>query len=395
MHSSIVPRSDSFWQYAVQVPAQDTAAADSTQAELLQRLTQFEAAAHARAITHAAFEAAKDSADRAEREAAAQDSLTQQAADAAAGMKAYVPWSKKEGEFDSRPQVPQPGTTFKYFDTENGISAARADPLLQGAPDAVRKALPARGADLASSAVFPTPGVYRARDDDVSAPTWHDMSEDHASAYIDEDAAETPLKSIKMKSSKHSASAQHVHGHGGSPVRSPPTSLSPTRCTIHSQIGITQTGATGGNLPRQYKQQHASAELNIEVLQREYETMRLTNTASAAQVRARGHDGTEFVLGAAALRFGSVHRGVSVTKQLQLQNVALGAARFSVDQVAAPLSVKYTRAPVPVGLKVQINVTFAAGAEEALGEWQGEVVVRSAFNVLRCPVSANVLESQE
>jgi Flagellar-associated PapD-like len=370
--------------------------ASKAQPKLLQRLTALETAAHVRAMTVAAFEKAKASAEEAERFAAAQEAAAQAAADAANALKVYRAWDPKVGEYDACPQEPQPGQVLRYFDTENGKRAAQQDPLLQDQVDGSRKALPPRPDASAASTVFGTPGVYRASarsgqepaemdvggaeydgagalDESWQEPVWQEQYSTHAST-----RSASPRS--RAKKSMHS-----THAKPTSPARTAPSSVSPARS--HAVPARARD-----KLPAFYKQGHASAELNIEVLQREYETMKLTNTASAAQVRARGRDGAEFVLGCAALDFGAVPRGAAVTKKVPLQNVSLGAARFAVDRVAPPLKVAYPHAPVPVGLKVPLAVTFEAGAGAEAGPWEGEVVVRSAFNVLRCPVHATVVE---
>ena len=340
----------------------DGARRDEGQAALLVRLTALEAAASARALTLTAFEKARASADEAERFAEAQEADAQQAANAADALKVYRAWDQKAGEFDKCPQAPRPGGTLGYFESEDGMRASRQDPLLQGQVQVTRNALPPRGDASAASTAFATPGVYATKQNDT------DVSVDH-------DAAQRT-----RPSAPHSRQRSPTASRGSrSPMRTPRAARTFPEAPANDRDGPSVLA-------------QASTTLNIEVLRREYETMKLANTASAAQVRARGRDGIEFALGCRSLEFGDVTRGNVATRKLTLQNVGLGAARYSMDQVAAPLSVAYPHAPVPVGLKAQVAVTFTAGESAPAGEWCGEVVVRSAYNVLHCPVHACVVD---
>ena len=343
----------------------DGARSDEGQAALLVRLTALEAAASARALTLTAFEKAKASADEAERFAAAQEAEAQQAANAADALKVYRAWDKKAGEFDACPQAPRPGEMLGYFESEDGMRASQQDPLLQRQVQVSRSALPPRGDASAASTASATPGVYTAKQNDLDGP-------------VDRDAAQRTRPSAPRSRQRSPTASRGSR----SPTRTPRAARTFPEAPASDRDGI-------------HASTQASTTLNIEVLRREYETTKLTNTASAAQVRARGRDGTQFALGCRSLDFGDVTRGNLATRKLSLQNVALGAARFLVDQVAAPLSVAYPHAPVPVGLKAQVAVTFTAGESAPAGEWCGEVVVRSAYNVLRCPVHACVVEQAQ
>lgn len=368
-----------------------------SQPELLARLTALETAAHVRALTLAVFENAAARAADAEQGAAADEADARAAATSAANLKVKQPWPRTQGEFDARPQAPTPGETLPYFGCEEGQRALQSDPLLGDADAAAcARQIPARPDTNAASVAFSTPGVYcdhtpmdqaAAREDSTAKEahavaldsSWPDLQWHEPAGLQGSGAVKTASLSPRSRS-RHAVPARDARA---SPPRGPPSTLSPTRAAA---------AARGSDrLPRLYKQPRAAAELNLDTLQREYETLKLTNTASAAQVRARGRDGTEFILGCAALDFGGVRRGGAATRKVPLQNVSLGAARFSVDQVAPPLSVDYPHTAVPAGLRVPIAVRFQAPLEMAIGPWEGELVVRSTFNVLRCPVRARVV----
>jgi len=81
----------------------------------------------------AAVAALQDNQSRAE---AAELQLEQAAAaaeaEAAASRKVKRPWPKREGPFDHTPKQPQPGSTLRYFEAEEGLIALRDNALLRG-----------------------------------------------------------------------------------------------------------------------------------------------------------------------------------------------------------------------------------------------------------------------
>ena len=355
---------------------QEGEVADATQQALLQRLTQLEAAAAARSLTAAAFERATAQTQAAERVAAQEAADAQAAAERAAGIKAYKPWQPPVDEFDVCCQAPEPGKVLRYFDAEEGKRALQTQPSLQSAHAASigSNALLPRPADSAAATAFKTPGVYTSADAHAARSSLEAGSQ---SMQPWDAPAWSPLRSTQRSTARRGASSpQHSPGRSSSPQR--------TWRSISKPEDLPHVHSAG-----------ATAELNIANLQREYEAMRLTSTSSAMQVRARGRDGAEFTLGCKRLDFGQVTRGASVTRKLPLQNVSLAAARFSIDQTGPQVRAVHAHKPVPAGLKAHADVTFTANADAALGEWSGEVVVRSAFNVLRCPASAEVVEAPQ
>lgn len=126
----------------------------------------------------------------------------------------------------------------------------------------------------------------------------------------------------------------------------------------------------------------------VQYLAREYPTMKMSNTSSAALVQHRGKDGVQFQLSPDHLDFGNVPAGTVVQRTLTLHNVSLERSRFTVQQAALPLHVIYKPAPVPAGLSARITVEFVA---MDLGAFCGDVVVKSEVNVLTVPVTACVL----
>jgi hypothetical protein len=368
------------------------AAADgssSMQASLVERLIALKATATQRAEAVAMQERATREALALERVAAEKEAEERIAEEVAGNIKEYRTWQPVVGEFDTCQQVPKHGHVLKYFECEDGIRAAQMDPLLGGHMPNFSKSLPTRPGDSAAATAFATAGVYRAMCADPAADADHPPAATHCD-----------------KQAKHEGG--HMGGEGGfsngykSPLYEAQASV-PAPDFTYPAMGLGAfnlqpratriafgTSSAAAKLPSIYKMPQAVAELNKEVLQREYETMRLANTSSAALVRARGRDGSEFALGCRALNLGNVSWGVAVSRKIPLQNVSLGAARFSVDQVTPPLRLAYPRKPVPAGLKVPIAVHFCAAEGTALGVWAGEIVVRSAFNVLRCPVMAFV-----
>ena len=346
------------------------------QAKLVERLLELEATAAERAATLAADEAAAAQAAAEKRVVDERQAAERYAAEKASRVKAYRSWQPVPGEFDNCPQVPQAGQVMKYFATENGIKGAREDPRLDGSEAPLsRSTLPPRPAEVPATTAFSTPGVYAAR----SAAEPADVPDDMAST------------TAATASARETAPVTHA----GEPSPSFESTMTfeAAGAQLQGSQQMDKSSAATCKLPSIYRVPRAATELNEDLLRREYETMRLANTASAALVRARGRDACEFVLGCAAIDFGVVPRGGAASQQLPLHNVSLAPARFSVDQVSPPLHLSYPRGAVPVGLKASIRAEFRPREDEPLGLWSSSVVVRSPFNVLRCPACAQVVEA--
>lgn len=351
---------------------QTPTAEDDAQAALVLRLTALAADADARAAKLAADASATAGAAAGAAAAAQDEASALAAAEAARLAKVYRSWEPRVGEFDACPQVPPPSGMLPYFGAEEGLRATRADLLLSGKVQPSSATLPPRLDASPAATAFSTIGVYRSTGE--------------------EEPAGCPLAPSAVTSDAAAPSSGAAEAHTESGRIHLGTTEPPPKPLAGSQerpidVGLPRT-AGGLTLPSIYKQPRAATELNEAYLAREYATMRLNKTASAALVRARGRDGAEFALGCARIDFGEVARGATAARRVPLQNVSLAAARFSVDQAEPPLRLAYPRAAVPAGLKVFVTVELAPSRLQELGAYQAEVVVRSALNIIRCPVSA-------
>ena len=363
--------------FDVQAPTED----DDAQAALVSRLTALAADADARAARIAADASAAADAAAGAAAAAEEEAVALAAAKAARLAKEYRSWEPRVGEYDACPQAPPHSGVLPYFASEEGLRAAKADPNLTGGLQAGSGALLPRRDTRSAAAAFSTIGVYRAAGDEMLWDAALDKPADSAHGTAPPNGSPVARPASEYEDAE-AAQAEQAR----STAHERPIDLEPAQ----------QSGSAGSlKLPSIYKQPRAATELNDAYLAREYATMRLNKTASAALVRARGRDGAEFALGCERIDFGEVARGSTVARRVPLQNVSLATSRFCVDQAAPPLRLVYPRAAVPAGLKVLVTVELAPGRLQELGAFQTEVVVRSALNVIRCPVSSVFVEAPE
>lgn len=87
-----------------------------------------------------------------------------------------------------------------------------------------------------------------------------------------------------------------------------------------------------------------------------------------------------------------------VQQTAKLTNVSVERARFTVHKPQLPLQASCSAGPLAAGMETTIKVTFTG---QAIGDFSGELHVRSEFNTFAVSVSAKVvpnvchLESQD
>ena len=310
-----------------------------------------------------------------------QEELLKKAGEAAAASKMYRAWEPVVGEFDALPQLPQPGQVLQYFSCEDGIKALRSHDLQHNTGAQEYERLQERLRTMPPSNRFAERGIYGVADH-VPGPDDVVVEERQQSSVPDGAQGPTQQEATGpqdvLEPTTDSASQQWNE-----------TGLDMDPLATMQRSGKSPTRV---KLPKIYRQAKATTALNDEYLRTEYLTKRLVKTSAAELIRARGRDDVEFELGCAVLDFGEVKQGGSpVVRKIPLQNVSLERARFSVDRVEPPLKVTYQRGPVPAGLKTHLMVEFCP---EHVGNYNGEVVVRSPVNVLTCRVSACVTKSE-
>jgi hypothetical protein len=310
------------------------------------------------------------------------DVLAQKAGAAAAASKMYRSWEPAVGEFDALPQLPQKGQVLKYFASEEGIKALRSDALQRNSGVQEYERLQERLRNMPPSLHFAEQGIYGVLDhitgpDDLSDERCHD---------------ETAQEGTEEITSHHKLGMQQELQ--PQDAAEPPEQNFTDTVLEKNDQGCLQSmgkGSTRVKLPKIYRQPKANTVLNDEYLKREYMTKRLVRTSAAELIRARGRDDVEFELGCEVLDFGEVQVGAApIVRKIPLQNVSLERSRFSVDHIEPPLKVTYQKGPVPAGLKTYLTVEFSA---TDVGNYQGEIVVRSPVNLMKCRVCAVVNKS--
>jgi hypothetical protein len=363
----------------------------SSQKGLVERLLALESTIEDRAAVFARDASTEAAAAAGAVATAEEHAAVCRAAQAAASSKPYKAWQPQVEEYNTCPAAPRPGELLPYFQTEEGLRALKTDPYLTRKVPINQK--PLAPVDSAAATAFSTPGVYRAqmlplelmpgnRTSGGAAGMCAAERGTHACGEAAVTQEKTDPQGMCLKTDSNAlldstAISAKLAGDGGR--QESQDSCSETSHHAHHPALV---------LPSIYRQPQAATELNDAFLSREYSAMRLPNTASAALIRARGRDGAEFALGCKQLDFGVVPLGKVVTRRIPLQNVSLARARFSVEQVDLPLRLTYPRIPVPAGLKVMITAELAAAGDQQLGAWSSLIVVRSALNIIRCPVSA-------
>jgi Flagellar-associated PapD-like len=300
------------------------------------------------------------------------EALLQKAGASAAECKVYRAWQRTPGEFEALPQAPHRAEILKYFSSEEGVKAMRAEALSNQAGAEEYHRLQQRLQDAQASQQFADRDIYGVVEEreTYNGPGDESHGLNTTGTVSFEEPSDPPQSAVGVCNTSATGN--------GSPARGNPERCSP----VHG---------SNFRLPKIYRQPKAATALNDEYLKREYLTKSMVKTASAELIRARGRDDVEFELGCVALDFGDVPLGTSVARKVPLRNVSLERARFSVDQVVPPLKVTCPPGPVPAGLRTQILVEFHAHQP---GHFVGQLVVRSAVNVLHCQVCANVTEKQ-
>lgn len=153
-----------------------------------------------------------------------------------------------------------------------------------------------------------------------------------------------------------------------------------------------QPRAVPAPLPRTYRANEAAAALNERHIEAEGSMLKVPGgkTCSGSLLRAAGKVARQFSLSPSHIHFGNVPLGTVEHRTARLHNRSIGPARFSVDRPTLPLRTIYKPGPVPAGMEAVITVEFVA---DRLGDFVGEVVVRSELNVLAMSVSAKVVEA--
>lgn len=144
-------------------------------------------------------------------------------------------------------------------------------------------------------------------------------------------------------------------------------------------------------LPRQHRRDEADAALNEAYLRAEADAVRMGKTASASLIRHSGKALQQFTLTPGHLHLGTVPVGLVAHRTARLTNVSTGVARFSVVRPELPLRIIYKPGPLAAGMETLLTVEFVA---EHLGDFVGEVVVKSELNVLTMTVSAKVVPGE-
>lgn len=135
-------------------------------------------------------------------------------------------------------------------------------------------------------------------------------------------------------------------------------------------------------------QTSAPAASNDRHLAIEGAVFRESKTTSGQLMKSRGRSSKDFILQPSAIDFGTVYSGQVVHAAAKLRNVSAEIARFQVQRPEPPLSCIYKPGPVAAGMESLLTIEFSA---HEVGEFTGEVVVRTETAVFSLPVTATVL----
>lgn len=339
-------------------------------------------------------------AEGAEREAELQrQQQEQQAAEAArrAGpQKERKPYPKKVGPFDNAPKRPQPGEVLPYFQCEEGLIALQSDPLLQPASHISRNTLPPPHAPTAASpgaVIRPGQGVYLASKTQLGGPEPGQQrisSSGSIPAYREPSPASVPYTSESPRSTRSTLQPGRMITVTQPYVSSDSGAAAPLSASIksHHHDVYGQPRTLQPALPAIYTQDEADVSLNTRYLEKEADALVMTKTSSTSLMRHQGKGLKQFTLTPAHLHFGSVPLGAVAHRTAKLLNTSTERARFSVVRPELPLRVIYKPGPLAAGMATMLTVELVA---ERVGDFVGEVQIKSELNVLTLSCSAKIV----
>ncbi|KAG2498338.1 hypothetical protein HYH03_003597 [Edaphochlamys debaryana] len=396
--------------YAASVPLPDTRPASVRQADadVLAAILELRSKPPVnRAKSVAAEVRRRREASEAAAVAREQIAREREAALAMAAEKEKRPWPIKVGPFDNTPKRPEDGKSLNYFEAEEGLLALENDPIIREPIN--RRMLPPRLPPPAATPGAPStysPGVYvaprPAPDADAAAAAaaaeyaalGAAMTGNQAGAAAANAAAATAAALTARTAATTAAGRGKEQGVDYTYPELAHSQIlagknySPPSVKTHAYDVYGQPRTLPPPLPRQHRVPEADVALNEPYLRAEADAVRLGKTASTSLIRHAGKALKQFTLTPGHLHFGNVPYGAVTHRTARLTNVSAGAARFSVVRPELPLRVIYKPGPLAAGMETILTVEFVA---ETVGDFVGEVQVKSELNVLTITVSAKVL----
>lgn len=303
--------------------------------------------------------------------------------------KQKVPWPERLPPFHGTEKRPIPGEVMKYAKTEEGITAYKTSSILCDPQPFCRESLKKPKVQPCSAGASGTPGVYISNSTVDEDTTLHPKSEFKK---------QKAFSQVKKKNDGHTKTMRSPYQY----VNFDHPDLGYTLMDYSKPFGTNPKSVAftvDGKLrhvlppmPKTYTRDFARTVQNERHLAMEDEALRLSRTACANLVHARGKSIQQLQLSPAHIHFGVVSLGSVARRKATLMNVSLERARFHVVIPPHPLRVVHKPHPLAAGMTTTLEIELAG---KQRGDFVGEIEVKSEFNIMRLTCSAKIVDEKD
>ncbi|GMH34022.1 hypothetical protein BSKO_01856 [Bryopsis sp. KO-2023] len=301
--------------------------------------------------------------------------------DAERRNKPKTPWPPKVGEFDHTPKRPVAGDVLIYAKSEEGLIAYSTDSGLANPSPFPADQLTKRVISPSSAGRVGASGVYISNSkaemytESKGRPKTENRGAKHNTHFVEPvESPSSPYQNINFDYPQYGYEVLGSQHH------------QPNMKSVAYSVDC-QPRRFLPPMPATYTREEAKVLINRRYLGMEGDVLRVSQTASGKLVRSKGGGLRQFQLSPAHIHFGSVEVGRTAKRTALLTNVSLEKARFHVVTPALPFKVVYTPRLLAGGMATKLRVHLVA---EQVGDFVGEIEVRSELNVLVLTCSAKV-----